>query len=288
MARAKVRADCRADTRGGPWVGIPLCVIKSAAWRHLSLPARAILVEIVARMNGWNNGSIAISQREIAEALGLTNFRNISPAIAELMKHGLIDIPIEGGWKQRQARQYRVTFVSTKSAAATNEYRDWAPTKKSGDATVAATGGQSAATAAAGRRKLDATAAARIQSSRRKSANLGNEPAATVASLIYEPCVPPKIGEKIDQINQASSSFTSRPSVANGNLSIEASDQIIRAAIAAIWDQLDQPHRQALAGKHNVSVGEIDRYLSGQPTHIVFHKAVALRSSAMALSGHAA
>ncbi|MDB5662874.1 MAG: hypothetical protein JWN59_1212 [Sphingomonas bacterium] len=62
MARSKVKADYRADTRGGSWAGLPVCLIESPAYRHLSLYARAILVEITAKMRGWNNGEIAVSQ----------------------------------------------------------------------------------------------------------------------------------------------------------------------------------------------------------------------------------
>ena len=63
MARPKVKADHRADTRGGRFAGIPLAVIESVAWRHLGLPARAILVELVSAFNGYNNGNIVMSFR---------------------------------------------------------------------------------------------------------------------------------------------------------------------------------------------------------------------------------
>lgn len=125
----KQKADCRADTRGGPWAGIPKCLIDSAAYRDLSLHARAVLVELVARMNGYNNDAIAVSQRELVEALRCTP-RYVGPAIAELMDHGILDVTVEGQWKTRQARQYRLTFISTKSAPATNEYLRWTPTPK--------------------------------------------------------------------------------------------------------------------------------------------------------------
>src|SRR5438045_3601597 len=103
MARRKIKADCRADTRGGRWAGIPLQVIDSAAYRDCSVHARAILVELVARMNGWNNGSIAASHRELRAALRCGQ-RKIVRGIAELMEHGLIDVASEGKWKERLAR----------------------------------------------------------------------------------------------------------------------------------------------------------------------------------------
>lgn len=129
MSRKKKQADCRANNRGGRWAGIPICVIESIAYRDLGLWARAILTEIVARMNGYNNGSIAISLTQICTALGNSNRRKASLAIAELMQHGFIDVTAEGDRQERMAREYRLTFVNSvsngKFVAATEEYRNW-------------------------------------------------------------------------------------------------------------------------------------------------------------------
>ncbi|OYW13049.1 MAG: hypothetical protein B7X02_02930 [Rhodospirillales bacterium 12-54-5] len=132
---------------------------------------RSLLLELVAAMNGWNNGQIAVSQRTLAAALKTTNFRTISRGIAELMEHGLIDVAVEGQWKERMARQYRLTFVSTKTADATNDYRFWEPPRKSGADTASAEGFKSADVASARTRKLDDAASARITAHRRKTAN---------------------------------------------------------------------------------------------------------------------
>lgn len=132
MAKRKARAPCHADTRGRPWAGIPVCVIESPAYRDLSLWARAILVELVARMNGYNNGSIAISVTEVCAALGNSNRGKAARAIAELMEHGFIDLSVQADWKHKKAREYRLTFVTTEYApfGATNEYRQWEPKKQ--------------------------------------------------------------------------------------------------------------------------------------------------------------
>ena len=141
MGGKRLRADHRADTRGLPWAGIPHAVIRSPAYRHLSLWGRAVLVEIVHEMNGYNNGSIGISQRQLGERLSTSNFRKIGRAVAELMEHGLIDVAAEGQWKARMARQYRLTFVNTGRPGsyrrATNDYLNWRP-EKSGAETASA------------------------------------------------------------------------------------------------------------------------------------------------------
>ena len=144
--------------------------MKSAAYLDLSPLARSALFELVAAMNGWNNGQIAVSQRQLAAALKTTNFRAIGRAIADLMEHGLIDVSVEGQWKERMAHQYRLTFVSTKGANATNDYLHWRP-KKFGADEASAEGANSADKVSARKRKFDDAASARIAAHRRKTAN---------------------------------------------------------------------------------------------------------------------
>lgn len=190
MGSRKVKADCRADTRGGPWAGIPVCVIKSAAFRDCSVHARAILIELVARMNGYNNGKIAVSQREFADALRC-HARKVVRGIIELWEHGLLDVTVEGKWKERMAREYRLTFVSTKHANATNEYRDWPSPVKSGVATVESENGRFAASVESEAQRIGATLESERRSRSRKTAISQNPPDATVESLISKPCVGP-------------------------------------------------------------------------------------------------
>lgn len=146
MGRKKrIEADHRADTKGGRWVGIPYVVIDSEAYAGLGLWARAVLVEVVRRFDGYNNGHIAISQREIAQRLRTSNFGRISKAVAELMQAGFLDVASDGQWKQRQAREYRLTFVTTTGRPATNDYlRNDPPSQKSGDEPVSAETAKSA------------------------------------------------------------------------------------------------------------------------------------------------
>ena len=129
--RTKSKAPHSADTTAVSGVrgfaGIPKCVIESEAYRTLSLVARAILVELVKRMDGHNNGCIHASYAELAAALNRKNQAPIGPAIAELMQHGLLDLSAESVWRERKAREYRLTFVNTsdsigRTIRATNEY----------------------------------------------------------------------------------------------------------------------------------------------------------------------
>jgi hypothetical protein len=105
-----------------------MVVFRSEAYTSLSVHSRALFTLIMARLNGFNNGLIVISQREMAKALRCSP-RKIVVATVELLDRGFIDIAVEGEWKPRLARQFRLTFVSTKGAEATNEYLLWRPKK---------------------------------------------------------------------------------------------------------------------------------------------------------------
>jgi hypothetical protein len=117
------------------FAGLPVCVIRSEAYRTLSPIARCILIEIVSRMRGNNNGEITVSYAQLALALNRRNQAPIGPAIAELMQHGLLDLSAESVWQERKAREYRLTFVNTTDAIgrpirATNDYLKWTAGEK--------------------------------------------------------------------------------------------------------------------------------------------------------------
>ena len=127
--RRKQPSDHRADLRGAGFIGLPVAVHRSAAYRSLPTFERAVLTEIIAAFNGYNNGEIAVSHRQIADALGNSNYRKISQSIATLIERGLLDISTEAVWKQRLAREYRLTFITSKkpphTQPASNEYLHW-------------------------------------------------------------------------------------------------------------------------------------------------------------------
>lgn len=130
----KKQADHNADTRGGQWIGLPRCVKRSHSYATLSFSARAVLIEILDQFNGFNNGKIVISQAQLMIGLGTTSQHTVKNAVAELMEHGLIDVPFEGEWKQRKAREFRITFINTTRAnahvRATNDYLDFNGVKR--------------------------------------------------------------------------------------------------------------------------------------------------------------
>lgn len=188
MARNRHQSDQRADLKGSGFVGLPNVVHRSAAYKVLPLFERAVLFEIIATFNGYNNGEIVISQRQISEAIGNTNYRKIGKAIARLMEVGLVEVSAEGVWKQRQARQYRLTFISTghppNPRPATNEYLQY---EKTG-ADASSAGAAISADASSARRENAADASsARPSEKWRKSVERLSRSADASSSLISKP-----------------------------------------------------------------------------------------------------
>lgn len=140
MAKARRKAsDHSGDTRAVEGIkgfaGIPKCVLLSEAYRTLSPLERAILVEIVGKLDGFNNGAIAISYADLAHRLNRRNQVPFAEAIATLWEHGLIEPGADTYWKERKARTYRLTFVNTTDSIgrpirATNDYLHWKPKGK--------------------------------------------------------------------------------------------------------------------------------------------------------------
>jgi hypothetical protein len=139
-------------------------------------------------MMGYNNGKIAVSQRQLVEVLGCSP-RKVVRGIAELMEHGLIDVQTEGKWKERMAREYRLTFVSTKTRSATNEYVHWKPTLKSGATPSVSRTFQSDTGVKAGVADPVSAEVTPLHPRRRKTANSEKPPAAEEVSLIFKPYV---------------------------------------------------------------------------------------------------
>lgn len=125
-SRAKNKPPHFADTRQGRFVGLPMCMVQSPAYRALSLTARAVLVELTADLTGFNNGEIKPTYRELAARLGTSSLKAIGPAIGELQLLGFIEVMRMPCWAKQRATEYRLTFVHSgapgRPSHATNEY----------------------------------------------------------------------------------------------------------------------------------------------------------------------
>ena len=90
-----------------PHVRIHAWVMRTPAWQSLTPKARVGLVEIAARYNGTNNGRIALSVREAADACNI-NKDTAAKAFKELIEKGFLVCKSPGGFslKMRHATEW--------------------------------------------------------------------------------------------------------------------------------------------------------------------------------------
>jgi hypothetical protein len=93
-----------------PFVMLPKWLLDSPAYAALSLKARAALVELLHVYDGFNNGTLGMSVRRLAERLGCSPDTAAS-ALHELDDVGFVDTMTIGSFsRKRLASEYRLTF----------------------------------------------------------------------------------------------------------------------------------------------------------------------------------
>ena len=130
MGRDKKRS------RSTPFVKIDHYILKTDAYKSLSLAARAVLTELVRRHNGYNNGNICASERSLADEIGCDR-RTIRRALKELEHKGFIKLTQKGSfnWKtgagEGLGNTYSLTWLERQdiqggNRQATKEFARWA------------------------------------------------------------------------------------------------------------------------------------------------------------------
>jgi hypothetical protein len=85
-------------------------MLKTEAWRALTMPARALYVQVGSRYTGFNNGRIAFSVRDAANECGMAK-NTAMRAFKELIDLGFTEETLHGGLnrKTRRASEWRLT-----------------------------------------------------------------------------------------------------------------------------------------------------------------------------------
>jgi hypothetical protein len=107
---AKQRKMRGAGKTGGPtFIQLPHYVKRSTAYHGLSVYARAVLVELIDRYHGNNNGMIVLGVREIKYELRCSDGTACS-AMRELDDAGLARPLTPGAWRGKQASEWRLMW----------------------------------------------------------------------------------------------------------------------------------------------------------------------------------
>lgn len=114
--------------RTPPFVMFDHRVIDSLAWIALGGTATKLLLYLARLYNGSNNGELFLGERAAADAIGVRRGA-AAAAFDELEAHGFICANRRGAFqvKVKLATSWRLTFHPTNTAAATHDYRAWAP-----------------------------------------------------------------------------------------------------------------------------------------------------------------
>jgi len=102
-------------------------VLKSHAWRALSLKSRCVLLDLWMRHNGTNNGLIHYSCEEAAAAINGVKDTGAS-ALKELIELGFLIVTRDAAFRSKAARTFRLTMEkSWNGRPATKEFMSWRP-----------------------------------------------------------------------------------------------------------------------------------------------------------------
>lgn len=133
LSEIKAQRRRRRSGKYHPHVRLHHWMLKSPAYRSLSIAARAVLVELMMRYNGSNNGRIALGVRDAGEACGISK-NTAARALQELKEKGFIIIvtPSNFDRKNQLATEYALTEFrnDVSNEIATKDFMRWTPQKQ--------------------------------------------------------------------------------------------------------------------------------------------------------------
>ncbi len=116
--------DVPRTEKGMQFITISKNLYDCDAYKTLPSVAKILLHELMRLCYPNNNGRVGMSQQRAAELAGVTK-KTAGSYLNLLSERGFIDISKYEMWKQRMAREYRVTACSCNGKAPTEDYLDW-------------------------------------------------------------------------------------------------------------------------------------------------------------------
>lgn len=118
----------------GKFIMIDGYVIRSEAWRALTVNDRAAYLEVKWRYDGLNNGRIGLGCRELADALGNKSKDTANQSLKNLQEKGFVARSKPSGFsrKDRAATEWRLTEYAcdVTGELPTKDFLRWTPEKK--------------------------------------------------------------------------------------------------------------------------------------------------------------
>jgi hypothetical protein len=112
----------RSKWPNGHCAVLPCVVLKSAAFRNLGGSSVRILVELMTRDFGNNNGDISLSLDEAARLLSISKSTALS-AFRDLVAKGILVKTSPGSFVRGHAATWRITFKAAGGKPSTNEWK---------------------------------------------------------------------------------------------------------------------------------------------------------------------
>ena len=113
---------------GASYVGLHRWMLRSEAWKHASLGARCLLIELYDLYNGANNGALYLSIRDAAKRLKVGK-NKANSLFAELERLGFIRVKERGAFslKARHASSWVLTEFSAGGQLPSKDFMRWPP-----------------------------------------------------------------------------------------------------------------------------------------------------------------
>ena len=103
------RRKASADRDGSSFIALPHVVVDCAAYRELSWPARALLLELARQVRPGMNGRLLATSRELGPR-GFKSHDTIGRALSELQRAGFVYNTCRGG-RPARASLYALTWL---------------------------------------------------------------------------------------------------------------------------------------------------------------------------------
>lgn len=128
MARKKRgrggQTDSVAYRKSEQFISVHKSLWECTAFRTLKPPAQILLFHFIFLAYPNRNGRIGMSHSKAAQ-IAQVNKATAGKYLDELMVRGFLEMRNHEMWKERKAREYRITLCYCEGRAPTEEFRNW-------------------------------------------------------------------------------------------------------------------------------------------------------------------